>query len=47
MEEELDEEEEGGEAEETEEGCGCYGCCRHEPCGRCMDCLGLSWRDFF
>lgn len=28
------------------EDCGCS-CCRVNPCGRCMDCLGMSWRDFF
>ncbi len=29
-----------------EEGeCSCS-CCSVNPCGRCMDCLGLSWSDF-
>lgn len=21
-------------------------CCARSPCSNCMDCLGLSWRDF-
>lgn len=21
-------------------------CCKRSPCGRCMDCLGMSERDF-
>jgi hypothetical protein len=29
-----------------EEECSCLGCCSHNPCGNCMDCLGMSWRDF-
>lgn len=24
----------------------CSYCCDRSPCGNCMDCLGLSWRDF-
>ncbi len=32
--------------EPCEEGeCGCR-CCRVNPCGRCFDCLGMSWSDF-
>lgn len=23
-----------------------YGCSARSPCSNCMDCLGLSWRDF-
>ena len=22
-------------------------CCSRSPCGNCMDCLGMSWSDFF
>jgi len=22
-------------------------CCARSPCGNCMDCLGMSWRDFY
>lgn len=21
-------------------------CCKRSPCGNCMECLGMSWRDF-
>lgn len=32
--------------ERCQEGdCPCS-CCSVNPCGRCMDCLGMSWRDF-
>lgn len=31
--------------EEEDEECSC--CCDRNPCGRCMDCLGMSWKDFF
>lgn len=31
---------------DEDEGCKCGGCCEHDPCGRCMDCLGMSWSDF-
>ena len=48
MEDDADLEHDEIDAEtEQEEGCTCGGCCSHEPCGRCMECLGLSWRDFF
>jgi len=30
--------------EDEEEECSC--CCERNPCGNCMDCLGMSWRDF-
>lgn len=34
------------EEEGCQEGeCPCF-CCSVNPCGRCMDCLGMSWRDF-
>lgn len=23
-----------------------YGCSARSPCSNCMDCLGMSWRDF-
>lgn len=32
--------------ETSDEECYCLGCCSHNPCGNCMDCLGMSWRDF-
>lgn len=49
MEEEWDDYDdyERDEIEPCEEGdCSCS-CCKVNPCGRCMDCLGMSWRDFF
>lgn len=32
--------------DDSEEECSCLSCCSHNPCGNCMDCLGMSWRDF-
>ena len=34
------------EEEGCKEGeCSCS-CCAKNPCGNCMDCLGMSWSDF-
>jgi hypothetical protein len=40
----CEEEEVDVDYDEPEEECLC--CCSRNPCGNCMDCLGLSWRDF-
>ena len=29
---------------DLEQECNC--CCSRNPCGNCMDCLGMSWSDF-
>lgn len=39
-----DEDEDFDETEDEEEECTC--CCAKNPCGNCMDCLGMSWSDF-
>lgn len=39
-----DDDEDFSPDEDEEEECSC--CCAKNPCGNCMDCLGMSWRDF-
>ena len=29
---------------DSDQECSC--CCSRNPCGNCMDCLGMSWSDF-
>ena len=42
-----DEEEVDGDFEEDKEDEEeSYGCSARSPCSNCMDCLGMSWRDF-
>lgn len=40
--EDVDHDEET-EVEEEEDS---HGCSARSPCSNCMDCLGMSWRDF-
>ena len=41
-----EDEEVDGDFEEDREDEESYGCSSRNPCSNCMDCLGLSWRDF-
>jgi hypothetical protein len=42
----IEENESCEDSEYDDQECSCLGCCSHNPCGNCMDCLGMSWRDF-
>lgn len=44
VEEEEDDIDFSPDEEDEDEECSC--CCARNPCGRCMDCLGMSWSDF-
>ena len=44
---EIENEDEDEEIFETEDEEESRGCSSKNSCGNCMDCLGMSWRDFF